>query len=529
MFSKNSGIAKPQDSQQPAMTRSSILYQNSLNTVFLLDIPTSIALAQEFSSIQQEPPPNSSKLISSTNVCARHLLSSTPLRAPYPGSTEPKTDAARAKVIQRIPVSEREIYDAISPLVGEALHEIRLGLSGEWCFERRTVAHDSGRNCTAHHPGRNVSLGKRSRKSKESSGNGDCRVPVKDSTDSIVPGKSTKLQGAPRSPELDNPPLVLSPGLNLFDSMSGLCDVVVRNTSSDHATVRAGCVLERHDDLTETKCAEHHNHTYYIPPLSSFLLCKLPISQSATTPNRYIDPIPGLTRDRRFDLILLDPPWVNRSVRRSGHYHTQHYLESGLLMQRIRDILRVHLQDSHRNVHCGTSDDRASVPEPTKKQTQSSIAAIWITNSAKARKIAYDAIQGAGLSVCEEWIWIKTTTNGDPITPLDGLWRKPYEVLVVGRRQQAGPSDKRGGGIVTRRFIAAVPDVHSRKPNLKEIFEKIFFADGSPSPNSEIRTTYSALEVFARNLTAGWWACGDEALKFNSEEWWVQGNDTSLS
>ncbi|KAE8335554.1 hypothetical protein BDV24DRAFT_169116 [Aspergillus arachidicola] len=528
MFPKNSGIAKPQDSQQPAMTRSSILYQNSQNTVFLLDIPTSIALAQEFSPIQQEPPEDSSKLISSTHVCARHLLSSTPLRAPYPGSIEPKTDAARAKVIQRIPVSEREIHDAISPLVVEALHEIRVGLSGEWCFERRTVAHDSERDCTAHRPGRNVSLGKRRRKSKESSGNGDCRFPVEDSTDSTVPGKTTKLQGAPRSPELDNPPLVLSPGLNLFDSMSGLCDVVVRNTSSDHATVRAGCVLERHHDLTETMCAEHHNHTYYIPPLSSFLLCKLPISQSATKPNRYIDPIPGLPQDRRFDLILLDPPWVNRSVRRSGHYHTQHYLEGDLLMQRIRDILRVHLQDSHRDFHCGTSDDRASVPEPTKKQTQSSIAAIWITNSAKARKIAYDAIQGAGLSVCEEWIWIKTTTNGDPITPLDGLWRKPYEVLVIGRRQQAGSLDKRGGGIVTRRFIAAVPDVHSRKPNLKEIFEKIFFADGSPSPQSEGRTAYSALEVFARNLTAGWWACGDEALKFNSEKWWVQGNDTSL-
>ncbi|KAE8134651.1 MT-A70-domain-containing protein [Aspergillus pseudotamarii] len=516
------------------MTRSSILYQNSQNTVFLLDIPTSIALAQDFSPVQQESPSDSSELISSTQVCLRHVLSSTPLKVPYPGSTEPKTDAARAKVLQRIPVSEREIHDAIAPLVREALHEIRLSLGGdEWCFERRTLAPDSGRNCTAHCREGNVSLGKRSRKGLESSGNDDCRFPVEDYTDSTVPGKSTKLRGVPQNPDLVNPPLVLSPGLNLFDSMSGLCNLVVRNTSSDHATVRAGCVLGRHGNSTETNCAQHYNHTYYIPPLSSFLLCKLPISQSATKPNRFIDPIPGLSRDRKFDLILLDPPWVNRSVRRSGHYHTQHYLEGDLLTQCIRDILRVHLQDSHCTFRCGTSDDRISTPKPPEPQTQSSIAAIWITNSAKARRTAYDAIQGAGLSVCEEWIWIKATANGDPITPIDGLWRKPYEVLVIGRMNSpqlpAVSSEKSGGGVVTRRFIAAVPDVHSRKPNLKEIFEKVFFDDASPSPKSEDRTTYSALEVFARNLTAGWWACGDEALKFNSEEWWVHDKDTSLS
>ncbi|KAE8166371.1 MT-A70-domain-containing protein [Aspergillus tamarii] len=516
------------------MTRSSILYQNSQNTVFLLDIPTSIALAQDFSPIQKESPSDSSEPISSTQVCLRHVLSSTPLKDPYPGSTEPKTDAARAKVLQRIPVSEREIHDAISPLVRQALHEIRVSLGvDEWCLERRTSAPDSGRNCTAHCPEGNVSLGKRSRKCQESSGNDDCRFPVEDYTGSTIPGKSSKLRGMPQNTYLVSPPLVLSPGLNLFDSMSGLCNLVVRNTSSDHATVRAGCVLERRDDSTETKCAQHYNHTYYIPPLSSFLLCKLPISQSATKPNRYIDPIPGLSRDRKFDLILLDPPWVNRSVRRSGHYHTQHYLEGDLLTQRIRDILRVHLQDSHHIFRHGSSDDRISVPKPPDLQTQSSIAAIWITNSAKARRSAYDAIQGAGLSVCEEWIWIKTTTNGDPITPLDGLWRKPYEVLVIGRRKSpqlpAGPPEKSGGGAVARRFIAAVPDVHSRKPNLKDIFEKVFFDDASPSPKSEDRTTYSALEVFARNLTAGWWACGDEALKFNSEEWWVLETDTSLS
>jgi N6-adenosine-specific RNA methylase IME4 len=246
-------------------------------------------------------------------------------------------------------------------------------------------------------------------------------------------------------------------------------------------------------------------------------------------PSNSTDPIPGLPRDRKFDLILLDPPWLNRSVRRSGHYHTQSYLEGDLLTQHIRDILRVHLQNSHYIPPTDNENDVISTQKLVEKQTHRSIAAIWITNSAKARKTAYDAIQGVGLSVCEEWVWIKTTTNGDPITPLDGLWRKPYEVLVIGMKQhprlQTDPIGKGGDGVVTRRFIAAVPDVHSRKPNLREIFEKIFFGGTSPSGQWGDIVAYSALEVFARNLTAGWWACGDEALKFNSEEWWVNGND----
>ncbi len=34
---------------------------------------------------------------------------------------------------------------------------------------------------------------------------------------------------------------------------------------------------------------------------------------------------------------------------------------------------------------------------------------------------------------------------------------------------------------------------------------------------------YQALEIFARNLTAGWWSCGDEVLKFNWEGCWTEG------
>jgi hypothetical protein len=78
---------------------------------------------------------------------------------------------------------------------------------------------------------------------------------------------------------------------------------------------------------------------------------------------------------------------------------------------------------------------------------------------------------------------------------------------------------------IKRRILVAVPDLHSRKPNLRELIERIFFSSsetgtrGNPEQGKRC-CEYSAMEVFARNLTAGWWACGDEVLRFNWAEWW---------
>ncbi|RHZ56519.1 MT-A70 family [Aspergillus thermomutatus] len=468
------------------MPQNSILYQNAEKTVFLIDIPTSIASAQELSPVQLGATPCISypagkKHTTSTagidNHKKRLLLSSNSLEKPYAVSTEPKTDAARARLLDRIPVSERVFQtEIIEPLVRGALQEISGGYSesADWCRVREI---------------REEETQLKRRRDGPWSGTVSCEDGC--SADSAL-GVS-----APTSP-----PVILSPGLNMFGSMPELCNVVVRNTSSTQALLGVGCKLEA--EHCEVMTA--HRHVFFVPPLSTFLLCSLPLSAEDEASQ---DPIPGLSQDRKFNLILLDPPWSNRSVRRSGHYQTQSYSDIGSLSKRIEDILKIHL--SHDPVGLG---DHTQAPECV------SIAAIWVTNAPKARRAAYDAIKGAGLSVYEEWVWIKTTTKGEPITPLDGLWRKPYEILVIGRRMDR-LSDATDA--ITRRVIAGVPDVHSRKPNLKEAFEQVFFTrSGSGPTTGDTCMAYSALEVFARNLTAGWWACGNEALKFNSEDWWVE-------
>lgn len=148
-----------------------------------------------------------------------------------------------------------------------------------------------------------------------------------------------------------------------------------------------------------------------------------------------------------------------------------------------------------------------------------------MTNSAPTKTTAYEALRSTGLRPFEEWIWIKTTTKGETVLPIDGLWRKPYEVLILGTKVSGG-----GEPDVKRRVIAAVSDVHSRKPNLKGVVERIFFSSPAPEIDGEAMLVdsekryireYSALEVFARNLTAGWTACGNEVLRFNWDGWWV--------
>ncbi|RAH84730.1 MT-A70-domain-containing protein [Aspergillus japonicus CBS 114.51] len=513
-----------------APSPSAILYQDPQATTFLIDIPSSIARAQSLSPFQSSallPSARSPSVLE--NDRNRRLLSTPPLRVPYPTRTEPKTDAARARVLERTPLAERLLHSEIlEPLVTKGLFQIRSALDSgfQWCLPRVEIdpsAQDSPRNGDigdgAPLPKKRKGTAGRTRCS--SHGNVDAAMEPIASASAAFTAPCASL----------NPPLILSPGVNRFSCMSELSSIVVRNTSLASATVHATCTGDQEKAADDTRCCHSGPHplsprpvphSFYIPPLSSFLQDRIPISSTPVTHAE--TPIPGLPRHRKFNLILLDPPWANRSVRRSGHYHTQTYLDWELLTQRIRNVLSVHLvqESSSFNKEVETAEQRSD------SRRRSAIAAIWITNSSKARKTAYDAMQGAGLTVCEEWVWVKTTTEGEPITPVGALWRKPYEILVIGKKgsfasrdDDGHPAAKAGEDGITRRVIAAVPDVHSRKPNLREVFEQVFFYDSSPRDNAEMR--YTALEVFARNLTAGWWAVGDEALKFNAEEWWVEG------
>ncbi|CAP71303.1 uncharacterized protein PODANS_6_3240 [Podospora anserina S mat+] len=145
-------------------------------------------------------------------------------------------------------------------------------------------------------------------------------------------------------------------------------------------------------------------------------------------------------------------------------------------------------------------------PNPPPKATEDHT--VWVTNSPRFTTLLLNDIfpYNWGIELVAEWTWVKVTSRGEPIVSLGSQWRKPYERLLIARKKGACA----GAGGVKNKVIVSVPDIHSRKPNLKRVFEEV------------LPRGYTALEMFARNLTAGWWGWMDEVMKFQGGEYWAQ-------
>lgn len=184
-----------------------------------------------------------------------------------------------------------------------------------------------------------------------------------------------------------------------------------------------------------------------------------------------------------FDLIVLDPPWPNRSARRKKNSY------------KIAD-------------HLDELKDTLSLVPIAAHLSPDGLVAVWVTNKASV----VDLMTGPngkfaewGLEMVDEWTWLKVTTSGETIVDINSRWRKPWERILIARRRGSKTMLPSRG-----RVLVSVPDMHSRKPNLRDLFEDV------------LTPGYMGLEIFARNLTAGWWSWGDEVLKFQQPEHWVE-------
>lgn len=331
-----------------------------------------------------------------------------------------------------------------------ALEEIRHGYAGEWCLPRMIV------NGPEDLGDEHLSVGGKKRKS------------TAETTTTItanVPEVTGRGQNIPSFQEVH-----VSSTSNFISH---------HNPSSSPTTIATS-------DTPSSSLA--HNHHFHIPPRATVLQADVPASRRTL-----------LLSAPQFDLILLDAPWPNRSARRKQSYSLSSDTQS------IEELL-------------------LAIPIET-KLASAGLVGVWVTNKPLFREMLLregGLFDRWGVVLVEEWVWVKVTSGGEPVLGLGEAWRKPWEVLLVGRRREMGGSGDGGhlgvgvgmetGGAVQRRVIAGVPDLHSRKPNLKSLFESLMGKGGGE---------YEALEVFARNLSEGWWSWGNEALKFQSEEHWM--------
>lgn len=371
---------------------------------------------------------------------------------PYP-STEPKTETAKARIL-KTKAHEDASSQFPASLLEQAVEEISRSLNGGWCLERKILASEAQRQ---------------SQKSKAR----EKEAQVNRSVSAHLARHSRNFYSQSKEE-----PGLSSGGFHEPIDLSGLtncssgnaCSYVQQLVNRSFSNPRSYPLFLQH-----AKSRAPLTDTYMIPPHASFVLSK--INQN-TTPAMSMAaltmyPEPSATASRgQFDFILLDPPWENRSVRRAARYDT---MREPRPLEALQSMLGQHIAPG------GT-------------------AACWITNKASVRHTALEWFEDWDIEVIEEWAWLKVTTNGTPVTEINGLWRKPYEILLVGKKRDQA-IEKTGGNLV-RRVIVGVPDVHSRKPNLKALIEPVM-----PAP-------YRALEIFARNLTAGWCAWGDEVLNY---------------
>ncbi|KAK5701578.1 hypothetical protein LTR97_004393 [Elasticomyces elasticus] len=417
---------------------SPILWQNENHTINLVDIPRSIAAAQGTTDYP----------------CNDQLLSTEPLQTPFP-SNEPKSAAAKAKV--EPDATHQDVHDEYARLCADAIEQVKLARSSSpWCLPRmfapaapaarKHEREDEGSSVVLP-PGFNVRHLARFSELPLEGGEGVIATTVKD------------------GPIISNVTLLA----NRSD------DQIMLPMHSDHGA------------------SEKH---FLIPPKSSFCLGDCGDAQDFRAAIR--EQAEQHDTPRTFDFILLDPPWPNRSVRRTHKTAGSTYKVTANI-QDIEDLLY------------GMDVEMLMANE--------CLVGVWTTNKQAVRELVLaegGLFDTWGVQLAEEWIWLKTTINGEPVTPLDAVWRKPYEVLLLGRKGDAQYS-RDTNVAVKRRVMLAAPDLHSRKPCLKDHIETLL-------RNSK---DYRALEVFARHLVAGWWSWGNECIKFNSAECWMKKEEVA--
>ncbi|KAM4028180.1 N(6)-adenine-specific methyltransferase METTL4 isoform 2-T3 [Anomaloglossus baeobatrachus] len=187
-------------------------------------------------------------------------------------------------------------------------------------------------------------------------------------------------------------------------------------------------ITENTSDLTQV--IHLMGEKYLIPPRSSFLLSDI----SCMEP---------LLHYKKYSIIVIDPPWENKSVKRSKRYNYLSPLE-------IKQL-----------------------PIPA-LAAPDCLVITWVTNRQKhLRFVKEELYPHWSVRTLAEWHWVKITNSGEFVFPIDSLHKKPYEILILGRRLTSDISTEREletqvlPPIPQNKIIVSVPcSLHSHKPPL---------------------------------------------------------------
>lgn len=211
---------------------------------------------------------------------------------------------------------------------------------------------------------------------------------------------------------------------------------------------------------------QHNDGIYFLPPQTNLLMSDV----------KHLNPlISDCVESGKYDVIVIDPPWENKSVKRGCKYTWLEY----------KDIANMPLNDL-ANEHC--------------------LFLVWVTNKLKTCDFVENTLfPSVGASKIANWYWVKLTTSYEPIYPFDSLHKKPYETVMLGCNCLKYGHECCHMDIPKQLMISSILcSIHSCKPPLHYVLQRFL-----PDKFDNMRR----LEMFARNLFPGWTSWGNEVLK----------------
>lgn len=150
--------------------------------------------------------------------------------------------------------------------------------------------------------------------------------------------------------------------------------------SDDNETVNLYDQLISNDKNSERE-ATAFNTNVLIPAQSAFLMSDI----------KFLSPL-LVSYKNTFHCIVIDPPWENRSVKRTSSASSYQMLPN-------KTLLKLPINQLSSPGGC--------------------LVALWVTNREKLRRFVEDELLSAwGLRHVATWHWLKIADNGRPVTPL---------------------------------------------------------------------------------------------------------------
>ncbi|KAL4566324.1 hypothetical protein LXL04_030438 [Taraxacum kok-saghyz] len=214
--------------------------------------------------------------------------------------------------------------------------------------------------------------------------------------------------------------------------------------------------------------ADFLNRKYIIPKQSSFYMSDL----------KQIHGLIPVKQEFGFNLIVIDPPWENSSA--------------------------------YQKLKYPTLPNRYFLSLPIKKlaHKDGSLVALWVTNKEKLRLfVEKELFPKWGVKYLATHYWLKVKSDGSLIGELDLFHHRPYECLVIGYCDPKGEESDyflKLKSIPDGQVFMSIPGDYSRKPPIGEMLRE-YVCGLEPA---------RCLELFARELLAGWTSWGNECIRF---------------